>query len=680
MNATEYSAPPAPNTLLVQELHDYNHWKQRLLKTLDGYRTWSRQQRIGSDGSERRIAACRATIQSDRLTVAVVADSSRGKTELINALFFSDQGRRLLPSTAGTTTRCPTEIFHDRESGPAAYLRLLPIETRLQPEPLQALRKRPDCWVHWPLDPDAPEQLTEALAQLAQTRRVSREEAQRLGFGHAAPPPLSDGREMLEIPKWRHALFSFPHPLLKQGLTLLDTPGLNSLDTGPGLAFDPLPTAQVVLFVVAVDSGVTPNDLAIWQNQVRGGRRQGVIVALNKVDTLRDTPQQSGDVSTTIETQRQETARILSLPASAVFPVSAQEGLLGRLREDRGLLQRSGLLSLESHLFKQILPARKAIIRDTVSAEISHLLENAIGRVIGNHRDIHSQLAEFEGLNGRSMELVEHLIRSTRREERAYARAIRRFRNDRRAFLQQAGRLQDSLDLQRLEQRIAQAEETMYRSRTTAGLKRSMGRLFDRMRADMQLVVQEFERTHILLRDIYRPFENDPRFPLSPPPAFSIMRFRMELEMLHQEAEQFRNSPFTAMTGKRPLIRRFFQTIVDPARTIFEDAREALESWLGNALEPLITRIRAQRRLIGSKRKELERIGSSRETLESRIRELHRQRQANRQQLQALRRMYRNLNQRLETEAGPGAPCGAAGQEQVIQLHKRAGNRTGDRR
>lgn len=37
----------------------------------------------------------------------------------------------------------------------------------------------------------------------------------------------------VEIPRWRHAIINFPHPLLQQGLVILDTPGLNAVGTEP---------------------------------------------------------------------------------------------------------------------------------------------------------------------------------------------------------------------------------------------------------------------------------------------------------------------------------------------------------------------------------------------------------------------------------------------------------------
>jgi hypothetical protein len=61
--------------------------------------------------------------------LAFVAEVSRGKSELLNAIFFADTGRRVLPATPGRTTMCPVELQFD--AGTAAELALLPIDTRL---------------------------------------------------------------------------------------------------------------------------------------------------------------------------------------------------------------------------------------------------------------------------------------------------------------------------------------------------------------------------------------------------------------------------------------------------------------------------------------------------------------------------------------------------------------------
>lgn len=80
----------------------------------------------------------------DELTIAFVGEYSRGKTELINALFFSDFGQRMLPAQAGRTTMRPTELFFDRNHQ-ENYLLLLPIETRVGELSLQQLRAQPSA-------------------------------------------------------------------------------------------------------------------------------------------------------------------------------------------------------------------------------------------------------------------------------------------------------------------------------------------------------------------------------------------------------------------------------------------------------------------------------------------------------------------------------------------------------
>jgi hypothetical protein len=53
---------------------------------------------------------------------------------------------------------------------------------------------------------------------------------------------------LVEVPRWRHAVINFPHPLLKQGLVILDTPGLNAIGAEPELTLSLLPNAHAVLF------------------------------------------------------------------------------------------------------------------------------------------------------------------------------------------------------------------------------------------------------------------------------------------------------------------------------------------------------------------------------------------------------------------------------------------------
>ena len=74
------------------------------------------------------------------------------------------------------------------------------------------------------------------------------------------------------MPAWRHALINYPHPLLKRGLVVLDTPGLNAIGAEPELTLGLLPSAHATVFILGADTGVTKSDLAIWRDHLGGQR------------------------------------------------------------------------------------------------------------------------------------------------------------------------------------------------------------------------------------------------------------------------------------------------------------------------------------------------------------------------------------------------------------------------
>ena len=147
---------------------------------------------------------------------------------LINALFFDETGVRLLPSSPGRTTMAPTELFYDEAGG--SYIRLLPIESRLEDISLAEFKKMPERWVRFNLDCNSPTQMQEAFKELIATKKVDRQLAKKLGLWNEREAAAQGiiNPEKVEIPCWRHALISFPHPVLKEGLTIIDTPGLNA--------------------------------------------------------------------------------------------------------------------------------------------------------------------------------------------------------------------------------------------------------------------------------------------------------------------------------------------------------------------------------------------------------------------------------------------------------------------
>jgi len=96
---------------LEQEVVNYQQRREAILGSLEAYRGWLDRYADIDAEQTLRLYDLAESLKQDRLVLAFVAEFSRGKSELINALFFADLKQRLLPSDAGRTTMCPTENF-----------------------------------------------------------------------------------------------------------------------------------------------------------------------------------------------------------------------------------------------------------------------------------------------------------------------------------------------------------------------------------------------------------------------------------------------------------------------------------------------------------------------------------------------------------------------------------------
>ena len=117
--------------LFQQQMCAFERWKSGLAEVVKNYHHWLEINDKSSSEIDLRLFDVIEALKSDTISIAFVAEFSRGKTELINAIFFADYKRRLLPSEVGRTTMCPTELLYDHETD-MAYIKLLPIETRLE--------------------------------------------------------------------------------------------------------------------------------------------------------------------------------------------------------------------------------------------------------------------------------------------------------------------------------------------------------------------------------------------------------------------------------------------------------------------------------------------------------------------------------------------------------------------
>lgn len=604
----------------------YSAWRTELSTNILRLRRWLHDNEIADAQMDLRLDRLVERLREDKLQVAFVAEFSRGKSELINAIFFADYGKRILPSSAGRTTMCPTELLY--EAGRPPQIELLPIATRARNASIAEFKRYPEEWQVFPLDTSSAEAMHATLAQVGAQRQVSREEAEKLGFevdeaGDSGIKPDAEG--MVTIPAWRHAIINFPHPLLKQGLVILDTPGLNAIGAEPELTLSLLPSAHAVLFILAADTGVTQSDLAVWREHVSNNRsrNKGRMVVLNKIDGLWDGLRTDEHIDGEIAKQVASVADTLEISADQIFPVSAQKGLVAKINSDTALLERSLLLRLEQALMEELIPSKQEIVGDGIRREVVDIFLRTGELLDSRMRHLREQLQELGELRGKNQGVIEYMMRKVKVEKEEFDSGLQQYYAVRSVFSTLTNKLYEHLGMDAIRDETRRTRERMLGAKFSKGLRDAMGDFFRHVRGKLARSRAESEEITRMLEAMYKRFSVEHGLKLSAPTPFSVLKYEKEMDRLQDAFQQHVNTLVNIMTlEKRALTQKFFETIAVTARRTFETANRDVEVWLRAVMAPLETQVREYQLQLKRRLESVKRIHQATDTLEERIREL----------------------------------------------------------
>lgn len=584
---------------LSQQVDSYVAWKRELVREITRYRSWLARNRLNSPALDARLERSLQILRTDHITLAFVGEFSRGKSELINSLFFSSYGKRMLPSTAGRTTMCPTELFFDPASE-HSYIRLLPIETRSAQASVSQFKRVPRHWVNIPLALDDSEKMAQAFAQVARSKPMPVEKAIALGF-HPDMLESAGKPGIVMVPAWRHALINMDHPLLRQGLRILDTPGLNALGSEPELTLSMLPSAQAIIYLLAADTGVTASDLAIWQQHIRQldeDTQQNLFAVLNKIDVLWDDLAGESFVQNAIQHIQETTARQLGLSIHDVLPLSAKQGMLGKVRQDNLLLARSQLGSLEQLLCERIVTQKEQMLEERVVNQILGMLHNSqqvLTQRLSKVREQQEQLAGHQQDNG---QMLHELTAKTKEDHGLHHKRLLGLKGNQRLLHRQGDLLRNATRLQRLEVHIEEVRSNLKGSWTGVGIHRAILHFFKSVAADLENLEHEAETANKMVEAIYT--RHNQENPLNGMDAhlFNVKRYQRDLAQLQQQSDQFRLQLKTLLTDPFILSKRFFDTLVQEVIALHERIRSDAEQWASDALMPLLQHTMEHKQLL----------------------------------------------------------------------------------
>ena len=630
-------------------------WRTTLARRLEEVSRYLTDHEMVDLPASAQLTGLRERLGNEKLVVAFVAEFSRGKSELINAIFFADTGRRVLPATPGRTTMCPVELAWDAEE--SASLMLLPIETRLQGLSLGELRNQRRAWTVRPLQVSDPERLAESLQEVTRTKWVSKEQATELGFwDDALPddnPPVND-LGAVEVPAWRHALINYPHPLLKQGLVVLDTPGLNAIGAEPELTLSLLPSAHATVFILGADTGVTRSDLGVWRDHL-GTHELTRFVVLNKIDALADPLATQEQVDEQIVMQCVETARTLGIGLDRVFPLSARQALAARVANDDRALLESRLPALEAALGSQLLPQRRRVLEQVV-IDGSQQLETLVARRQGDHRrQLAEQMFELRGLRGKSGGKLRLMIERIDVETEEFEQCTVRLQALRMVHSRMLREALVSLTSDHLREEVSLMQTHMQASLLKLGARKAFIALCGRLRAVLVDAQTRSNEIRDMLGASFGKLNSEFGFSLAMTKAPDLARFTNELAEVEASYTQYLGLSHALRLSQPKFMEQFRRMLMSKLRVVFENASAEIELWNKATSSQIDSQLRERRRNFRRRRESLERVQTAASDLELRIAEL----EAQDERLQGFLRRARELIETMRESARAGPVAGS---------------------
>jgi len=289
-------------------LDKYSHLKEELVKCIDSILTIESI----TNGICEEV---REKIENNVFNLVVLGQFKRGKTSLINALL----GAEILPTAVVPLTSIATILKYGETLNIKVYFnddRVVEIE---------------------------PTALTQYVTEKGN------------------PKNEKDVQEVV---------VTYPSPYLKDGVRLIDTPGVGSVyEHNTDVAYQYLPKSDAALFLLSVDQPVSKAELDFLKDVKEYSHR--IFFLQNKADYVG-----SEDLNESILFSKKIIEECMSREVK-IFPLSAKLALEGKLSKNRGLLEKSFLLEFEHILNTFLMQEKGDVLLLSVTNNLLRLLSQA---------------------------------------------------------------------------------------------------------------------------------------------------------------------------------------------------------------------------------------------------------------------------------------------------------------
>ena len=167
--------------------------------------------------------------------------------------------------------------------------------------------------------------------------------------------------------------------MLKEGVEIIDSPGLNESDTRARVTMDYLSKADAILFVLAADHLCSKDEMEFVENFLNAYGFTDPFFVVNRFDLI-----QEREKERVIKFAEMKLAGFTTNP---IYCISAQKALDGLVKHDAGLIEESRITPFVTHLTNFLTKDKGKIKLSQPARELKRILNNeALYKVIPNQR------------------------------------------------------------------------------------------------------------------------------------------------------------------------------------------------------------------------------------------------------------------------------------------------------
>lgn len=260
-------------------------------------------------------------VQKDDFKAIVIGEFKRGKSTFINALL----GDEILPAFAIPCTAVINEVkYADKEKAVLHFKDPLPQDA----------------------DYSFKEEVKNHINRNGKTNIPPLPiDVKDLEEYVVIPDPAKDQRlSVSESPYSKVELF-YPIEICKNGVTIIDSPGLNEHGTRTKVTTDYLSQVDAILFVMSCQALCSQTEMEFIENKIRGYGHEEIFFICNRFDDVRERERER-----VVSYAKTKLAPLTSFGEAGIFFVSAANALDGRLKGKPELVEKSGMVPFEENL------------------------------------------------------------------------------------------------------------------------------------------------------------------------------------------------------------------------------------------------------------------------------------------------------------------------------------------